>query len=243
MDDDEKLSGFLDRELAEPDRAELAARASRDADTAARLGRMQENDDLVREALSAPLHDPVPARLLEAVDAGLARHAPPHATDAGPRTPANDNPRRWWPLTGAVAASLMVGLVTGSQLAPRGELAAGSVSLEDVLTKTPSAQSVSMASGERVTPQLSFARAGGGYCREFVLASDAGEQTGVACNPNGRWRVVALLPSDASQAADSGYATAAGVAPAAIEEVVGALRGGDPLDVDSEASAIAREWR
>jgi hypothetical protein len=107
----------------------------------------------------------------------------------------------------------------------------------------PSTQSVSLATGETITPQLSFAKAGGGYCRQFNLAGKTGRRSGVACRKDGDWTIEALMPGGQTTSAEGGYVAAEGSVDTGIEAVIGTLRAGDPLDTKAEAEVIARGWK
>ena len=240
MTDDDQLSGFLDGELDGDSRAAVEARTAREADAAALLSRLRGNDDLVRAAFDGPMQEGVPERFAAAIDAGLASHAQAERT---PRVmPGNDNQPRWWHLSGAVAASLAIGLVLGTQFMPSGHGATGSVALSDALDATPSLQTVTLASGERLTPQLTFAQSGGGYCRQFRMTIADRDQAGVACRTTGQWAVEALLPATSTGSARDAYVTAEGPEPSGVAEVIDARRAGDPLNAAAEQALIARDW-
>lgn len=244
MSDDEKLSGFVDRELDAKEQAEMAAAIEGDHSARDKLARMQRTDDLVRAAHERPMNEAVPDRFLRAIDAGLASDNVV-ALPAPTMGAANDNKRTWWMTGGAVAASLMLGVLLGPQILPRdgGDSAALSIALSEVLETSPSARSVKLKSGEAITPQVTFARTGGGHCRQFTLAVGSTTQAGLACRDDGRWSLQALLPSSAAGSAQDGYAAAEGPSDAALDAATDALRAGDPLDKAAEDALIARRWR
>lgn len=243
MTDDEKLTGFLDRELDRVTQADVETWAAREALTATRLSQLRANDDLVRAAFDTPMHEGVPDRFAAVIDAGLASAAQTPARHAPHGSPGNDNQPRWWQFGGAVAASLAIGLVLGTQFMPDASDATTSTALSAALTATPSLQTVTLASGERVTPQLTVAQTGGGYCRQFRLATAAREQAGIACRTSGQWAVEALLPTTSPGAARDAYVTAEGAEPSEIGGVIETRRAGDPLDAAAEQALIARGWR
>ena len=242
MTDEKDLTGFLDRELDPVDHAEVEARAKRDPDTAARLVRLRANDDLLRAAFASPTHEGVPDRFAAVIDAGLA-NAPLTSLHRRAHRPGNDNQPRWWHLGGAVAASLAIGVVLSMQLVPGASDATMSASLSTALSATPSLQTVTLATGERMTPQLTLAQNGGGYCRQFRLASASREMAGVACRSKGPWSVEALVPAGSNDSAQQGYVTAEGAEPSALDGVINSRRAGDPLAAAAETALIARDWR
>lgn len=244
MSDDEKLSGFVDRELDPKEQADMAAALERDQGAREKLARMQRTDALVRAAHDGPMREAVPDRFLRAIDAGLASSDVTRLPAPIARA-ANDNRKTWWLTGSAVAASLMLGVLIGPQILPQGGggSAALSVALSDALETSPSAKSVTLQSGEAITPQLTFARTGGGHCRQFTLASRSTTQAGLACRDDGRWSLEALLPSSAAGSAEAGYVAAEGPSDAALTATIDALRAGDPLDKAAEDALIARRWR
>ena len=242
MTDDEKLNGFIDRELDRSAHARVDALTQEPA-AAALLSRLRGNDDFVRAAFDAPMHEGVPDRFAAVIEAGLASTDRARANHVDGSAPMNDNQPRWWHLGGAVAASLAVGLMLGTQLlAPVGG-ASSSPALSEALDATASLQTVTLASGERLTPDLTFAQAGGGYCRQFRLAVANRGHAGVACRTNGQWAVEALMPAVAVSSAADAYVTAEGAAPSSLDSVIDTLRGGDPLDGAAERALIANGWR
>lgn len=248
MSEDEKLNGFLDHELDKKEHSEVEALIAHEDGAKARLARMQINDDLVRSAHDAPMAEEVPDRFLKAIDSGIAQHGSAKldnvvSIDAHRPVASNDNRKSWWQMGGAVAASLAVGLFFGTQLTSTGGDATMSIALNDALNTTPSAQTVALTTGERLTPQLTFARVGGGYCRQFSIATGAKSRAGVACTSAGQWSVEVLLPSSDSASAEDGYVTAGGMENPEMDGLVAKLRAGNPLDKSAEEALIATRWK
>lgn len=245
MNDDEKLNGFLDGELAPVDHAAMEARIAADHAEMVKLDAMQTTDDLVRAAYSDPMSERVPDRFMAVLAGGIAE--PANNIPRDPQVPhsSNDNARGRWRMGGAIAASLTVGLLLGTQVISRGhgDDSITSIALRDVLNATPSAQSVALASGERITPQLSFPKVGGGYCRQFSLVSADRSRMGIACTSHGSWTIEALLPATAKATANDGFAVAEGPVDPGLAAVIETLRGGDPLDNAGESELIERHWK
>lgn len=247
MSNDEKLNRLLDNELDAKERADMEATLAGDATLQAKLTQMQHADNLVRTAFSGPMKGVVPDRFLNAIDAGLAAREVPVERNVIPISPSvnlasNDNSKSWWRIGAAVAASLVIGLVFGSQLTTGGSGTA-SVALNKALSAVPSGQTASLAPGESITPQLSFAQAGGGYCRQFTLLGTSGAKSGLACRKGGDWSVEALMPTNAGSSAEGDYVTAEGPSGGGIEAVINTRRAGDPLDKAAEAKIIAQGWK
>ena len=241
MTDIEMLAALLDNALSADERRALETRLAAEPPLVAQLGEMQRGDDLLRAAFDAPMKEPVPQRLLDLL-------APPTvaasaAAVVAPRA-ANDNSRIWLWGGGAIAAGLALVLVVANPFARSsgpaalGDMAAFGRSLDT----TPSTQLASLGDGRMVQPQLTFARQGGGYCRQFKVSDASGMQDGVACREGSAWNVKALVLG-AKAAGDGGYATAGGLANRKLDAEIAALRGGDPLDPAAERLLIGRGWQ
>jgi len=112
---DERLIAYLDGELAESERAEIALWLERDVALRERAARLTESAALLRSAFDDVLHEALPERLVDAahgagggavVDLSVAREA---------RLARRMGGRRWW-VGMATAASLfgLLGYFTGS---------------------------------------------------------------------------------------------------------------------------------
>jgi hypothetical protein len=236
MSDDNNLSAFLDGELDAGQLADIRSKAESDLAINAKLQRMREADDLVRAAYNNPMQEDVPDRFIAAVDRGLSRIA-----DSTISTPVavNDNNSRRWFAGGAIAASLALGLLLGSQIMPNRK---SDSAIFIALNSTPSATAASLESGQKLTPHLSFARIGGGFCRTFTLTEASSSKTGLACKAEGQWSIEALIPAINAGSADIGYVTAEGPVVSGLDEIISELRDGDPLGKSDEAIQLKRGW-
>ena len=139
-----------------------------------------------------------------------------------------------------MAASLALGLLLGSQIIPKRDHDAA---LSLALDSTPSDKTALLESGQSLTPLLSFARVGGGYCRSFTLAKVSASKAGLACKTGRTWSIEALIPAGgAAGSADQGYVVAEGPWSPDMDAVIEDLRAGDPMDKATEAVMIARSW-
>ncbi len=241
MTDIELLAAFLDNALSDVECRAVEARLAAEPALAAQLDEMRRDDDLLRAAFDAPLTEPVPQHLLDLLALPVAA-APPVVTTL--HTPANDNSRTWRWAGGAIAAGLALALVVANPFArPGGPAALGdTVAFSRSLDTTPSAQLASLGDGRTVQPQLTFARQGGGYCRQFAVSDASGTQDGVACREGSTWTVKVLVPGVKTAGGDGGYATAGGPANAKLDAELAALRDGDPLDPAAEKLLMQRGW-
>ena len=110
---DERLIAYLDGELGENERAEVAHWLEQDAELRERAAQLSESAALVRAAFDETLHEPVPERLLAA-----ARGEPAKVVDLAAarqqRWRRLMGDRRWW--AGMAAAASVGGLLIGGGL-------------------------------------------------------------------------------------------------------------------------------
>jgi len=228
--DETRIIAWIDGELSSEEAAEVEAAVAADPGLAALADRHRRIRARFAAAFTPLLDDPVPlpkrkpARIvsLAAVREERAQAAPKPA----PRW------RSWaWP--GAVAASLLVGVLVEHHNGPAGV----SDRVGALALSAPIAQSLDrQASGElgTVNVALSFKDQGGQFCRSFVAQTIGG----VACKAAGGWQLRYAAPVDAQH----GDYRMAGGDPASAK-VVATMIAGDPLDAAGERKAIAAGWR
>jgi hypothetical protein len=247
MDDFELISAYLDDALTPEVRVDLEARIAREPALAAIIAEVRASDALLRAAFDGPMHQPVPQRFLDLLQAEpqLANVVQMADYTQVPKSAANDNSKRWRWLGGAVAASLAVALIISSPFsgsggdARIGDMTAFNTSLD----KTPSATAATLSNGRKLTPQFTFASRDGGYCRQFTVSDAADADDGLACRANGQWRIKVLTRGAKPVATDNGYETAGGSANEKLDAVVAQLRAGDPMDTANEQALIHRDWK
>ncbi|HYL00907.1 MAG TPA: hypothetical protein VEU78_06910 [Steroidobacteraceae bacterium] len=237
---DETLGAYVDGELDAATRAALEAAMATDPQLAVRIARQRALRMQVREAFAPVLSEPVPERLLAAAR-GLPAAARPGNVLAFPARP---RPRWSWPQWGAIAASLVVGVLLGPLLLrPSAPLATsgGRVVASGVLARALSQQLASaQPRGAAVAIGVSFRGRSGGYCRSFVL-HETQSLAGLACREGPAWEVVALAQSAAP--GSGGYTQASSALPPAVSRTLDELIVGEPLDAAGEAAARAHDWR
>lgn len=200
---------------------------------------MTMSDEELRRRLGAAYEDvldePVPARL-------SALLAAPKVVEL--QAQRGKRAARWfapltWAQLGGMAASVMVGIALGWQLAPRGyalvgerrgELVAGAALARALDTQLA-------ADHGEVAVQLTFVDHDGRYCRTFA----AQQLAGLACRDGGRWRVVAMAQAD--QPAGGGMRQAATALPRPVLEAVDARVAGTVLNAAQERAARDGAWR
>lgn len=223
MTADERLIAYVDGALTPQDSTTFEAEVASDPALAAEVARHRRLAERIAGAYAPVLHELVPPRLT--VLAGAA----------------NDPVSARWalPQWGAVAASLLLGLVGGRALWPgegplalrRGELVARG-DLETALTTQLASQQGALAVG------LSFKARDGRYCRTF--ASPAAHLAGLVCRRDGRW--VAQTTTAWTPGQNTAYRTAASDTPAVVLTAVDGMIAGPALDAAAERAARDKGW-
>lgn len=240
---DQTLSAYVDGELDAATRAVLEAAMATEPQLAERIARQRALRERVREAFAPVLTEPLPDRLLASV------RGAPAGTRAGNviALQARSRPRWSWPHWGAIAASLIVGVLLGPLLlrpsAPQVSLetSSGRVLAGGVLARALSQQLASAQPGSApVAIGVSFRARSGGYCRTFVLHGTQ-PLAGLACREGPAWAVMALAQSEA-QGSGGGYSQAGSALPPAVSRTLDELIVGEPLDAAGEAAARAHGW-
>jgi len=225
MTGEERVIAFVDGELSPPEKARFEAEMAADPPLAARVARHRALAEQVSAVYAPVLDEPVPPQLLTTASA---------ANDAGRRD------ARRLPAWGALAASLIVGLIAGriawpasAPLAEEGGRLTATGQLAGALSRELAAEPGVVKVG------LTFRTADGRYCRTFESVSD--RLAGLACRDDGRWTartVTAWTPAPAH-----GYRQAASDTPPEVLAAVDSLISGAPLDARAERAARDRGWK
>src|SRR5690348_15497371 len=109
---DERLIAYLDGELAEGERVEIALWLERDEALRERAAELTESAALLRSALDEVLREPVPERLIAAARGETTGTVTDLATARATRTARRFGDRRWW--AGMAAAASIFGIMVGS---------------------------------------------------------------------------------------------------------------------------------
>ena len=232
MIEDELLFAWLDGELDgdEAQRVGAAVAASPElAATAERHRRLQKD---LSGAFDPVMQSPAAPPRFEASE----------VIDFSARPTARDRRRSWLaaPQLAAMAASLAIGLLIGTQLVGDGnspvsvneEGLVAAAALDEALDTRLA--SVPANTGARIG--LTFRDATGRICRSFMDR----EASGLACRAGGDWQIRGLFAAPEGQAAD--YRMAAGGDPrlaALIDESIA----GEPFDAAQEKAALRGGWR
>lgn len=254
---DETLMAYADGELDPATGAQVEAAMAGDAAMAGRVARHRAMRDDVYASFAPVLDEAVPQRLRDALRQAQAAPASP-APAYAPGPAANQS--RWsLPVWGALAASLVVGVLIGKMAMPLfaaggGKSAAvatvdGRLAAGGALARALSQQLASAPrQGQAVSIGITFRAADGQFCRSFTLRDGPPESAplaGLACRaPAGgdRWLIPVLVETPPDTAAPAGYRMAASAAPAVLQAIDERIAG-QPLDAAAERQVLQRNWR
>lgn len=227
--DEAMLIAWVDGELDEVTRRRVERAVAEDPALAERL----EMHRRLRDRLSghyAPIEaEPVPPAMRALLEESAK--VVPLVRPAMPRW-------RQWGISGAIAASLVLGLGIGHFSGGRGGPVAvrnGAMVAQGELASALDTQLASAQEGAPIRIGLSFQRKGGGWCRSF----EGDAVSGVACREGEGWQVQQLVPG-------AGQGTAyrqASSGDARVMATIDALMAGAPVDAVQEKAAKQRGWR
>jgi anti-sigma factor RsiW len=225
---DDTLMAYADGELDPAERAAIEQAMRADPAIAAAVARHRALRADVAAAFAGILDEPVPARL---------QPPAPVVSLAVER----DKRRRWsWPEWGALAATLVVGVLAGRMI-PGGGGPAIAGNGNQVVAQGELAAALDRQVGGKaegaVKVGVSFAARDGAYCRGFVMGAAAG----LACREGGQWKIPVL--AEAEKEAAGGYRQAGSALPPAVLDAIDARIADKPLDAAGEEAARARGWR
>jgi hypothetical protein len=236
---DEILMAYADGELEPALRAEVEQAMRADPALAANVERHRALRADVFAAFAGVLDEPVPGRL-------RPRAAPSNhvRVDALEAARARQLPARWsWPQWGAMAASLVVGVLAGAlgwqgtQSEAPFARAGGALVAQGALAQALSRQLASEQARGGVKLGVSFEAKDGSYCRSFTLGSAGG----LACRSGDAWRIPVLAEGEATQG--GAYRQAGSATPGAVLDAIDQRIAGSTLDAAGERAARGHGWQ
>jgi hypothetical protein len=239
--DEAMLFAYVDEELDAAQRARVETAVARDPELAAMLARQQQLKTRLQRRFDTVLDEAVPERLLHAAAAPASAQIVELRAVREYRS-ARARPRWSWREWGAVAATLMIGLLIGTNLqhgAGGSLLVAGSDglmasgALADALTGQPAGPV-----GAEASIGLSIRTSAGEYCRSFSLQSGS---AGLACRRDNRW-MVDLLETGQPASAPESFRQAGSSMPEALRAAIESRMTGEPLTEAQELEQIGRHW-
>jgi hypothetical protein len=238
---DEMIAAYLDGTLPDEELRAFEAAMEADPELAADILRMQGNDALLRAAYDAPIAQGVDDALLVRLGLGAEAVALPASKRNSPAA-ANDNIlRRYWPVGGAIAASLLAIVILTNPWASADP--AQSEAFQVAMQTAPSRTSTTLPQGHSVEPLVTFAAADGRYCREFAIRSKGGGQSGIACRGGSKWTIEALVKGAAELSTPGEIQTAGGADGSNLDAVYTRLGASDPVDKVKENELISKQWK
>lgn len=244
--DPEKIAAYADGELGPEEAAQVEAAMEIDPSIVEQIEAHRALRDQLRAHFAPMLDAPVPKQLTallgtrddenKVVNLTAVRRAREAAKPAMA-------PQRRWMTGGALAASLALGLVLGTQI-PRGE-DGGTIAEEDgqliasgALDTALTTQLASDQQGKDVRILLSFEDRAGRYCRSFEETAAAG----IACH-NGTGWAIERLQSRRGEGTVQGQYRQAGSADRDIMEASQNMALNGVLDDVDEQKARDSGWR
>lgn len=223
MLNDELISAYLDGELDAEKRDWVEDQLRTDRAAAARLERLSTADRLLK--LAVPQVEHAGDDLLAA---GILAQKP---------LESRAQPRLWATL-GAVAATLVLGVLVGraTDVGPPESPLALSAQHARLLDTTVSGEPVNTNAGV-FEVVLSVQSEAGDVCRQYRVSNGAESVDALACRSEAGWRTVAASAGTVT----TGYVPASGASP--VDAAVDALGSVSVIDLDQERELIARQWR
>ena len=276
---DEMLMAFADGQLAAADRRKVADYIATRPEARARVEMFKNTSAELSTLFNVALVEPVPPKLLAAIN-----NASSPMTNARPRLAPHTSsaPRSKslvssiyeaifpaWPtpaMSGALAATLVIGAVIGSQWHPsqpsdirwqamvalnEGRILAKD-NFRDGLEKAPLGSRIALndaADKFTFTPVMTFERKDGGFCRQYKLENNSGGlMAGVGCrNSAGDWTIEVqtdLTPSTTRNNQEAKKVEIAGATTSRIiDKAVDKLIKGDVFTQEAEAQILAGNWQ
>lgn len=231
MISDERFFAWLDGELDPSEAAEVEALVAGDLELAQKAAAHRALHNRLRAAFDPIADSPVPPRLREAAQSGVAEILDLNARRSAVRPVSQ--PLHWM----ALAATLAIGVVAGSLIntgdsAPlareNGQLVAAGDLEAALYTRLASAP---VDDGARIG--LTFRDRAGDLCRSFTDQ----ESSGLACHQGGAWRIRGLFQGGEGQQGEFRMAAAADPR---LADLVDSAIAGEPLDADGERRALER---
>ena len=243
--DEELLSQYLDGELSTPQAQQLEQRLEVEPQLQPNFLSMRKMNESLKNTFHTPRARTVPARIINMLTRSDSR--PVEASANVVPFPARTRKASWG---FAIAASIMAasGLLlvqgTGQQFADQAQ--GVDALLAHQMENTPSRGDGwnVLSDGREIRPVLTYARIGGGWCREYLLSSETGHSRGIACRrEEGTW-MAEVLDEQAQQLGSADEYRAAG---ANDSNKVAIFMGENAADIalsaEQEQELITSRWQ
>ena len=224
---DELFFAWLDDELDPEAAAKVAAEVAADPDLRAKAAAHRSMLARLRSAFEPVMAAPPVAE--NVVDLAAARARQPQRRVLPSMT-------QW----AAIAATLVVGIVTGTMISGGSPLSvrndAGQLVAAGQLDRALDTRLAIAPDGSGPRIGLTFRDEAGTICRSFT----DGTAQGLACRDGDRWALRGLVQGGNAGSGD--YRMAAGIDPA-LAAMIDARMAGEPFDAAAEQKALSEGWR
>ena len=235
MVEEERFYAWLDGELTPEEAGRVGAAVAADPELSRLASEHRAMTADLRTAFSSIDKEPVPDRLVGAVQGRKVE-----IVDLDQARAARRRAPPIWAQAAALAATLVVGAFTGSLL---GSGEPGPITADDgsftASADLESALNTRLAGSPQAKgPQirLTFRDKAGTICRTFEDRS----ASGLACREGEKWRIRSLFQGPEGSATDFRMASSANPQ---LMEAVDASIDGEPFDAAQERAAMDRGWR
>ena len=235
MIEEEKFFAWLDGELGPDEAARVEAEVAADPELRRKAEQHRALAANLRGAFAAVSAAPVPDHVRDTAEGG-------NVVDlAQARETRQRRSAPLWAQAAALAATLAVGIFTGTLLSPR---PSGPTGTEDgrivargELKHALFAQLASEPVGHGPRIGMTYRDKTGAFCRTFSEK----DVSGLACRNGGEWQIRGLFQNAQGQGQSSEYRMAAGTDPR-IMDMVDESMAGEPFDAAQERAALQRGW-
>lgn len=243
--DEETLLAYVDGQLDPARAAEVEARLADDPEARETVRVFRESAALLHGRFDAPLHQPIPERLLATLRDTPAGGDETRDDDKVVSLTKRRRPVTFSAPTLAMAAGLALVIGFGGGYLTLG-LPGGdpdAAFLQQVLDGTASGVTVNTADAQ-LTPMATFRTTDGRYCREYEKLTDRAS-TGIACrDADGRWQPqIEVAQTLLGRSGDAQYAPASGPDIDPLAEAGLALGAERSLTPEQEQVLLRNGWQ
>ncbi len=243
--DKQRLAAFADGALEPEDAAAVVMHLADHPGDQRYVDEIMAANAALGAAFEAPLNEPVPPSIRDAIMGPAERGA-----DV---IPFRRRPALWAGGGLALAASAVLSVMLLPQLAQDPNTPGDRLALGPVLPGSALAERLeTLSSGipEALSPGrelmiLASVPVADGFCRELEVIDDAEARVdlGIACREEGGWRMTVVVSEPLVAPEDTtGFAAASGDAAEWLTPYLERLGAGAPLDPEAEAAAISAGW-
>lgn len=233
MIEEEKFFAWLDGELEPDEAARVEADVAADPELSRKADQHRALAASLQGAFATVSAAPVPDRISHAVE----RNNVVDLAQARETRQRRNAP--FWAQAAALAATLAVGIFTGTLLSPQPSGPTGTEDGQIVargeLKNALYAQLASAPADHGPRIGMTYRDKTGAFCRTFSEKA----VSGLACRHGGEWQILGLFQN--AQGQSSEFRMAAGADPR-LMDMVDESMAGEPLDAAQEREALRRGW-